>query len=175
MTDIQEVVRMRLEELESLSKEDLRQKANEAFAQTETSYVAQRDRDKYYSEARFYVDEIERRSTSWVSIRDFVLEVVVIALIGWEIYMGYRQETQQSQSFQQEQAIWKNMEASSDATAKQSQATARQLESVNQSMESTKNAVQGQLAVSYDPSVLVQFLATQMLHVLNNGGCPDNS
>jgi hypothetical protein len=98
-----------------------------------------------------------------------VLEVVVIALIGWEIYMGYRQETQQSQSFQQEQAVWKNMEASSDATAKQSQATAKLLESLNQSMESTKNAVQGQLAVSYDPSVLVQFLATQVLHVLNNG------
>jgi hypothetical protein len=48
---------MRLEELESLSKEDLRRKANEAFAQTETSYVAQRDRDKYYSEARFYIAE----------------------------------------------------------------------------------------------------------------------
>jgi hypothetical protein len=153
---------MTLEELNKLSKKELRQKTNEAFAQTKASYVGRTERDKYYAEARFYIDELERRSTSWISIRDLILEIFVIALIGWEIHMGYRQESQQAKDFDKQQIVLKNMETSSEETAKL-------LQSLDHSMESTKNAVQGQLAVFYDPSVLVRFIPTERLNVLNNG------
>jgi hypothetical protein len=40
--------------------------------------------------------ELEHRRDSLVSIRDFLLEIAVIALIGWEIHMSYRAEHLQS-------------------------------------------------------------------------------
>jgi hypothetical protein len=157
---------MQVEELERLSKKALRSRINECFA---TADEVGKERGPLYEKAHFYMSELQHRRDSTVAARDLVLEIVVIALIGWEIHMGYRQELQQTRSFDQEQIIWKNMEASSDATAKQSQTTAKILESLSKTMESTKTAVERQLAVSYDPQVLVHFILTERLNILNSG------
>src|SRR5882724_5816255 len=53
----------------------------------------------------------------WIPIRDFVLEIVVIALIGWEIHLGYKQEEQQSSNFEAQQRILTNLNTSSKSTA----------------------------------------------------------
>jgi hypothetical protein len=45
------------------------------------------------------------------------LELLVIALIGWEIQMSYRGERLESQNFEKEQAVFANLQASSAATA----------------------------------------------------------
>lgn len=45
------------------------------------------------------------------------LEIVVVALIGWEISLGYRQERLQSRNFKEQQQVLTNLENSSAATA----------------------------------------------------------
>jgi hypothetical protein len=60
----------------------------------------------------------------WIPLRDFVLEIAVIGLIGWEIFVGYQQEKQQSKNFKTQQENFKaqqeiltNLNTSSKATA----------------------------------------------------------
>ena len=102
---------MNLEELERLSRTQLRAKANEAF------HSAEEEGPGYLAQAEFYVRELQHRRDSWVSIRDFVLEIIVIGLIGWEIHMGYRAERLQSQNFEKEEKVFTNLEANSATTA----------------------------------------------------------
>jgi hypothetical protein len=47
------------------------------------------DRLAVFQEAEFYTRELERRADSRTSIRDLLLEIIVIGMIGWEIWMGY--------------------------------------------------------------------------------------
>jgi hypothetical protein len=61
-------------------------------------------------------DSRERRE-QWTSTRDFILEIVVIGLIGWEIHMSYRQEQLQSKDFDKQQQALTNLEKSSAETA----------------------------------------------------------
>jgi hypothetical protein len=53
----------------------------------------------------------------WVSGRDLVLEIVVIALIGWEIHVGIVGDRQQAESFGKQQDILTNLQKSSKDTA----------------------------------------------------------
>ncbi len=53
----------------------------------------------------------------WIPLRDLILEIAVIGLIGWEIYLGYHQELQQSKNFDKQQTVLKNLNDSSKATA----------------------------------------------------------
>ncbi len=106
---------MRVEEFGRLSRNQLRTKANECFHKAETAGT--NDRPGLLLEAQFYLRELEHRVDSWTSIRDFILEIVVIFLIGWEIHMGYRQENQQSQNFKDQQQVLTNLQKSSAATA----------------------------------------------------------
>jgi hypothetical protein len=46
-----------------------------------------------------------------------ILEIVVISLIGWEIYLGYLQEHQQAENFNKQQQVLTNLGKSSEATA----------------------------------------------------------
>jgi hypothetical protein len=57
------------------------------------------------------------RRDRWIPLRDLILEIVVIALIGWEIHLGYKQETQQSENFNAQQQILTNLNNSSKSTA----------------------------------------------------------
>jgi hypothetical protein len=53
----------------------------------------------------------------WVSGRDLFLEIVVIALIGWEIGLGYQQEKMQSKNFNDQQKVLTSLWQSAKATA----------------------------------------------------------
>ena len=81
---------MRVRELERLTKKDLRQRADDAFQKADEKGPG------YLMEAQFYMQELDRRHDSWISLRDLLLELVIIALIGWEIYLGYQGGKQQA-------------------------------------------------------------------------------
>jgi hypothetical protein len=70
-----------------------------------------------YEQAHFYIQELDRRHDSWVSRRDLFLEIVVIRLIGLEVWFAIVQGTQQAKEFEQEQQVMTNLEQSSASTA----------------------------------------------------------
>jgi hypothetical protein len=78
--------RMNTEEFEKATERDLRQKANECFDKLKDS--GSQEWPALLLSARFYMDEVERREHDRVAMRDFLLEVVVILLIGLELYFG---------------------------------------------------------------------------------------
>lgn len=77
---------MKVEEFEKTTKVELRQKANECFDKSEVA--GSLDRPGLLLEAKFYLDEIERREQAWITSRDFFLEIIIIVLIGLELYFG---------------------------------------------------------------------------------------
>lgn len=148
---------MRLNEIEKLTKKQLRQRVDEAFE------LAEQKGPGYLAEAQFYMRELEHRRDSFTSIRDLVLEIVVIALIGWEIHMSYRGERLESQNFEKEQAVFANLQTSSSATA----GTLTALEDTSKQMN---EAVQKELAFSYEVSLNVKFdVTTDRIIVTNEG------
>jgi hypothetical protein len=134
---------MWLEEVEKLSKKQLRVMINRSF---ELADEPGQDRGPLYEKAAFYMRELEHRRDSWVSIRDFILEVVVIALIGWEIWIGYRAEHQQQTNFEEQKQVFDNLEKSSGATA-------GSLIAAQQVLQNMNVAMQKQLGLFYDVSI----------------------
>lgn len=153
---------MRLEEMEKWSRRDLRDRINQCFEHAQE--VEANDRPAILTEAEFYMRELEHRADSRVSIRDLILEIVVIALIGWEIHMGYRQEWQQNQAFDKEQTIWTNMERSSNSTA-------NTLGAVENTMQMTSSTLQRELALFYDVAlnVVIDQYNDETIDVVNTG------
>lgn len=148
---------MRLAELEKLKKKELRWKADEAFQKADEKGPG------YFMEAQFYVQELDRRHDSWISTRDLILEVVIIAMIGWEIYMGYHQERDQATNFTAQQAVLGQMLTSARATADT-------LTSLATTTNSMNTALQKQLALFYDVSLNVLYEAgTKRINVVNQG------
>jgi hypothetical protein len=89
---------VKLEDYENWNKKKLRQIINACFEHAPDAEPV--DRLAVLLEAQFYTREMERRSDSWISRRDFFLEIVVILLIGWEVLMGYKQDHLQNQTAQ---------------------------------------------------------------------------
>ena len=77
---------MNTEEFEGATKRDLRRNANECFDKLKDS--GSQEWPALLLSARFYMDEIERREHDRVAKRDLFLELVVILLIGLELYFG---------------------------------------------------------------------------------------
>jgi hypothetical protein len=100
-----------VEELDKLSKKELRKKANECFILLDI--CGNEQKPAVLAQAEFYMRELEHRWDSRISIRDFILEIIVIALIGGEIWMSVRQEKQQSANFKEQQAVLTSMLTSS--------------------------------------------------------------
>src|SRR5580658_6064754 len=100
-----------VKELEKLSRRELRARADEVFKDAETRGAG------YLIGAQFYIGELERRADSRTSIRDLILEVVVIGMIGWEIWIGYRADKAQEDNFRVEKTVLENLRDSSSATA----------------------------------------------------------
>jgi hypothetical protein len=151
---------VRLEELEKLGKRELRDRINLCFEEAEQPGT---QRGPLYSRAQFYMRELEHRRDSWVSIRDFVLEIVVIVLIVWEIGVGYSQERQQDKAFEKEQKILSSMETSSAATA-------QTLGSLATTTFAMNRALQKQLALFYEVSVTpIWDASTKKITIVNTG------
>jgi hypothetical protein len=151
---------MKLDEVEKLSKKELRGRINNLFEEAEDPGL---ERSSPYSQAQFYMRELEHRRDSFTSIRDFILEIAVIGLIGWEIHMSYRAERLQSQNFENEQAVFTNLQASSAITAKT-------LESERQTMEAMNGAIHAELGLNYDVAVEITFDdPSKRIYVTNKG------
>lgn len=151
---------MKLEELEKLKKKDLRSRINECFKAAEETGS---DSNALYTKAEFYMRELEHRRDSFVSGRDLLLEVIVIAMIGWEILMGYRQEHNQSTDFTKEQAILQHLESSS-------QSTADTLSALKGTTETMSGAIQKEVGLFYDVEINIVYDDNQKaLNLINNG------
>jgi len=152
---------MRVEEFEKLTKKQLRSKANVCFATA--APAGEFVRTALLTEARFYMDELERRADSWVSIRDLFLEIVVILLIGGEIWLGVHEGKQQAAAFEKMQGVLSSLQASSEATAK----TLTALQSTTESMNT---AIQKELSLFYDVSVATVYSAPDKRLIVSNVG-----
>ena len=106
------------------------------------------------------------RHEQWRTIQEFVvigLEILVIALISWEIRISIREEREEVQAFGKEQEIWANLEASSRATAST-------LTALQQTTEQLNNAMQEQLGLAYEVALSVQLDAfAGRLEITNEG------
>jgi hypothetical protein len=152
---------MRVEEFEKLTRKQLRAKASECFAAAEPA--GELVRTALLTEARFYLDELNRRTDSRVSIRDFILEIIVIVLIGGEIYLGIYEGQQQEKSFSRMQNVLSNLQRSSEATAN----TLTTLQSTTASMN---QAIQKELGLFYDVSVsMICDSPNKRLSFINDG------
>ena len=135
-----------VEELEKLSKKELRKRANEFFSLLDNCGYEQEP--AVLAKAQFYLRQLEHRWDSWVSTRDLILELVVIALIGGEIYMGVRQERQQMQNFNAQQAVLQNLQTSSQATAEKLTSLNTTTEAMNTSVQRSTVATEANAATS---------------------------
>jgi hypothetical protein len=85
----------------------LRQRANQLFE--DASEAGELVRTALLTEARFYLDEIDRRDDRFRSRRDFWMEVAVITLIVIEIAFSFIAFREGKEQF----AVLNNLEASS--------------------------------------------------------------
>ena len=80
----------------------------------------------------------------WIPLRDLLLGISVIGLIGWEIYVVYVQEKQQAVNFKLQQEVLTNLNTSSRATADTlsalKQTTDVELQAMKESSDSAKRS-----------------------------------
>jgi hypothetical protein len=155
---------MPLESLDKLSSRELTRRAEEAFAQLKTCGYEQRA--ALLLEAQFYIQERDRRHDSWISFRDLILELVIIALIGWEVHEGNKQydllQTMNANTAATVTAV-KNLQQAQDASLDT-------LKDTLQSINSLNDAAQKELGVNYRVSAEIVFLQkTRQLSIGNKG------
>jgi hypothetical protein len=144
--------------IEKLNRKELKAAIEACFEHT--SEVSPVDRLAVLQEAQFYMRELERRHDSWISFRDLFLEVVVVGLIGWEIWLGYKEMRTQATEFSQESQILSNMENNS-ATTSQNLITASNI------LTTMSGNLQREVDFYYEPSVLVTYRPQFGSHVLD--------
>lgn len=153
---------MTVEEFEKATEQELRQKANQLFEQSERVKVNAEYRTALLTEAHFYLDEIERRDDSFRSTRDLVLELVVIGLIAIEIVFSVVAYYDGKAQF----SVLSSLQASSSATA----AALTNLQQVTQQMN---KAVQEQLIQSYEVALKLELNGPDnQLEITNEGRTP---
>jgi hypothetical protein len=99
---------MRVEEFKRKTDEELLRLADECFVLMETRGVEQEP--AHLLKAQFYMNEVGRRHDATIARRDFVLELIIIALILAEIVFGIVEGNKQA-------AILDHMNNSTSATA----------------------------------------------------------
>jgi len=135
----------------------LRQRANQLFE--DASEAGELVRTALLTEARFYLDEIDRRDDRFRSRRDFWMEVAVITLIVIEIAFSFITFREGKEQF----AVLNNLEASSRATA-------TTLAALQQTTEQMNKATQEEVALSYEVALKVQVNAPDnQLEITNEG------
>lgn len=191
---------MNLDQLERMSVEALRRTANEKLGQLEaggagpgaaSTSAPWTDQGPILSEAQFYLDEIERREgreerrrQSRIGFRDFILEVIVIVLIGLEIIFGIVGGNQQLAALKrlkdgsdQQLALLQTMNTSAGQTAtilknlsdEQNQALTAQQQTL-QIITQMNGALQAQLGLSYVPELTLTYNESQKSLLFQNFG-----
>jgi hypothetical protein len=106
---------MTFEEFEKATKAELRSRAKDCF---DNSAVYQPS-DPMLTvplilNAQFYMQELDRRHGSRIAVRDLILEIVVILLIGGEIWHGFKAAKEEGALMDKQNAILANL---ADSTA----------------------------------------------------------
>ena len=136
------------------------------------------------SEAQFYVAELDRRSSGRIALRDLILEIVVILMIGMEIGLAIKQGADEDSSMNKQDTILTSLQQGTSATASTLQGlltltgtmnestatTAKTLNSLENTTRVMNQGVHDQIALFYDPSVVITYDATQKKIVLSNTG-----
>ncbi len=111
---------MTLEEFEKATEEDLRAEANACLAKA--AQAGGGDKPHLYLEAQFYMSEMNRRQDTKIVRRDFILELVIIALIIVEILLaiegirvGIKEGTEQARLMGKQTDILSNLKDSFSA------------------------------------------------------------
>jgi hypothetical protein len=147
---------MTFEEFEKATPKQLRDFAKARFETANTVGSAHAGTPALLLEAQFYLAEIDRREANKnrredrrVSLRDLLLEIVVIVLIGVEIMLAVRQGVDEDLLMAKQNAILTNLQTASSATA---------------------DALKAQLELFYDVSVNFFYVPAQkMFRITNNG------
>jgi len=137
-----------LENIEKLSRKELKAAIVNCFQYAPDASPV--DRLAVLQEAQFYTRELERRSDSFTSRRDLFLELIVIGLIAWEIFLGYREMRIQGIEFGQETQIMSDLEKTSAATSQNLVNAASILKTMNDNL-------QHQLDFYYEPSIVFTY------------------
>jgi hypothetical protein len=183
------VMQMNLEDLSRMSEAQLREKANEILAKLETAGGL--DQGPILSASQFYIDEIERRAgeaerrrQSRIALRDFILELVVIILIGGELYFGITGGNQQLSALEklntnagQQLTLLQKMNASADETARTMKSLSAEQDAALTTQQQTlqiitqmNGALQTQLGLSFTPELTVTFDEPSKLLLFQNFG-----
>ena len=117
-------------------------------------------------EAQFCMHELDRRHGSWTARRDLLLELVVILLIGWEIWLGFRAERNEDALMDKQNAILANLAHSTADTA----TTMKGLALTSQTMNA---ALQKQLGFNYAVSLEVNVNGGMEVISVRNSGPAD--
>jgi hypothetical protein len=153
---------MYLELVEKMSKKQLREHINTLFAEAQNPGL---DRSSRYSQAQFYMRELEHRHDSWISLRDLLLEIVVILLIGGEILLGYCQGSDEAKAAALQYQVLTTLQTSSGATAD------RLVEAKN-ALKTLNDKLQAEIDLYYEPSITLEYFQQFGFHrmrVSNNG------
>jgi hypothetical protein len=149
-------------EFEKATENDLRRIASQRFNEASKVVINELARTALLTEARFYLDEIDRRDDRFRSRRDLILELVVIGLIAIEIVFSTVAYYEGKAEF----AVLSNLEASSKETA----ATLAALQQTTEAMNKTTEA---QAALSYEVALKVQLnLPDSVLEITDEGRTP---
>jgi hypothetical protein len=124
---------MNTEEFEKATEKDLRRNANECFDKLRDS--GSQEHPALLLSARFYMDEIERREHDRVARRDLVLELVVILLIGLELYFGITGGNAQVGVLQKLEASAGHTAAAVATLAEEQKATLAAMELLDKTMQ----------------------------------------
>jgi len=170
-----------LEQLQQLSDEQITRRVNDLLSPNGgigNPFMAQ---PADFIAAQFYVSELDRRENRRANAErdrietkrrrvDLGLELLIVAIIGLELILAIWGAHQQSKDAAQELKALADMEGVLSNLQQTSQATANTMTTLEKTTETMNGAIQNQLALSYDPSVLVKYTPTHQLDVLNNGG-----
>lgn len=171
---------MNVEELSTLTVDDLRERANASLAGV--SEMSAMERQHHLVEAQFYIDEIERRAerqdrreTSRIATRDLILEIIVIVLIGVEIYIGWKAIQAGNVDSDKQAGILSTLKQSVDALNNSTAQTARETVALSnaqaQALETEKqtlSAMRNQLNILKDDQKQMQEQGNLLAEQLEN-------
>lgn len=169
---------MKLEDYESWDDDRLRSTINGSF---ELAMGTHGDyRRVLLVEAEFYVRELDRRRNKRAEDErdriekkrwniDFVLEFLIVILILVEIGLSISDHRQYAKNAAAELKTFSDMQGVLSNLQESSKATATTMQTLERTTEAMNTAVQNQLALSYEPSVLVKFEPTRKFNIINGG------
>jgi hypothetical protein len=170
--------------IQKAKKKDLHREAKRCFERYQDELLEPAERTATLLEAQFYLGELDRRSGGFIAFRDLILEIVVIALIGAEIWLAVKQGVDEDALMGKQNGILTSLQTSTSDTAKamaslasltatMSQSTSNSATTLSQlrSITETMNkSTQEQLSLSYQPSVTTTFdMASNKITMVNLG------